>query len=103
MEKVLQYADCLTFLPRAAHAHAQQGVKRLLLDWIIYLYVCKRISEVLFSDLLPSVVVKTPSNLMASSTALQLGKFANPVSISFGKASTTPETQTLPAPNQIYG
>ena len=43
------------------------------------------------------------SNLMASSTALQLGKSLWPSQIlvvyRLGKASTTPETQTLPAPN----
>ena len=41
---------------------------------------------------------------LASNTTLQLGKFANPVSVSFGKASETPETQTLPAPNHtLFG
>ena len=61
-----------------------------------YIFVClQKISEVHFN---------TPSNLMASNTTLQLGKFANPVSVSFGKASETPETQTLPAPNHtLFG
>ena len=73
------------------------------LDFIVYIWCLKKKIE---TQKISEVHFNTGRLLLefnASSTSLQLGKSSWPSQIllvyRLGKASTTPETQTLPAPN----
>ena len=75
------------------------------LDYMVYIVSAKFFFETHHFQKFISTQEGFSSNLMASSTVLQLGKSLWPSQIllvyRLGKASTTPETQTLPAPNHI--